>query len=481
MAETKEELQEMLNIVNEVAAKYHIEFGMPKSNVMKIGGRKEAITMMPLGQQAMTQTTKYKYLGFNQTDDNKLETHINDTRSKTEGAFQKMLQVAGDEKFKNIELQTIWELVETEIAPIALNTAEVWDPTPKENETHNKILDNILKRTLKVPISTPREVLYIELGILDLEQRRKKNRINMEHRVNKKGTETTKIAMNAKVKGGWKELTDKLNSEMGTANNTKPQIRSKINTNFKQRIEEKGKDKSKVQFLLNGKNEEWAVGERPKYLNHLTRNQASALFKARTRMIRAKNNERGAHITTILSTGEKIENLKCRYCNNTEIETQEHILNECEGIHNNDTTKVTNEELFEQYGPNTRNTANKIIKIQDKMETRIERPSRKKYTAQKYPCTSCKAPCKSNQSAIECTTCEKWTHLKCTKLSQMEFHHHTLNTQNEWHCTKCTTILKAKEGTLKLRIHLDDKTQWQCQPTTTIRIHRNNQGEWNIT
>jgi len=54
---------------------------------MKIGGRKEAITMVPLGHQAMTQTTKYKYLGFNQTDDNKLDTHINETRSKTEGAL----------------------------------------------------------------------------------------------------------------------------------------------------------------------------------------------------------------------------------------------------------------------------------------------------------------------------------------------------------------------------------------------------------
>jgi len=221
-----------------------------------------------------------------------------------------MLQVAADEKFKNIELQTIWELIETEIAPIALNTAEVWDPTTKENEAHNKILDNILKRTLKVPISTPREALYIELGILDLEQRRKKNRINMEHRVNKKGTETTKTAMNAHIKGGWKELTDKLNSAMGTTNNTKPQIKTKTNTNFKQRIEEEGKNKSKVQFLLNGRKQEWTVGERPKYLNELTRNQASALFKARTRMIRAKNNERGAHTTINQNTGEKTENLK---------------------------------------------------------------------------------------------------------------------------------------------------------------------------
>ena len=42
----------------------------------------------------------------------------------------------------------------------------VWNPTPKENESHkNKILDNILRRTLKVQISTPRETLYIELGI----------------------------------------------------------------------------------------------------------------------------------------------------------------------------------------------------------------------------------------------------------------------------------------------------------------------------
>ena len=157
MAETKE-LQKMLDIINYIAAKYHIEFGMPKSNVMKVAGRKEAITMVPLGNQAMTQTNKYKYLGFTQTSENNLHEHITNTRAKTEGAYQKMLTVAGD----NIELKVIWELIEAEIAPIALNTAEVWEPTKKENETHNRILDNLLKRTLKVPLSTPRETLYIE-------------------------------------------------------------------------------------------------------------------------------------------------------------------------------------------------------------------------------------------------------------------------------------------------------------------------------
>ena len=39
---------------------------------------------------------------------------------------------------------------------------EVWNPTKKENQADNKILDDIIKRTLKVPMTTPRETLYIE-------------------------------------------------------------------------------------------------------------------------------------------------------------------------------------------------------------------------------------------------------------------------------------------------------------------------------
>ena len=94
--------------------------------------------------------------------------------------------MAGDSLFKGIELKVIWELIECEITAIALNTAEVWDPKAKENKDHNQILDNVLKRTLRTPRTTPREALYIETGILDLEARRIKARINTVQRVNKK-------------------------------------------------------------------------------------------------------------------------------------------------------------------------------------------------------------------------------------------------------------------------------------------------------
>ena len=69
IAESIEELQEMLNIINEIAAEYHIEFGMAKSQVLKVG-KEEAITMMPLGNQTMTQTNTYKLGSTKQTKTN---------------------------------------------------------------------------------------------------------------------------------------------------------------------------------------------------------------------------------------------------------------------------------------------------------------------------------------------------------------------------------------------------------------------------
>ena len=463
MAETKEELQEMLNVINDIAAKYHIEFGMPKSNIMKVAGKEEAIVMMPLGQQAMTQTTKYKYLGFTQTSKNNLQEHLKATRGKTIGAYQKMLQVAGDEKFKNIELQTIWELMETEIAPIALNTAEVWNPTKIENQTHNKIMDDLIKRTLKVPMQTPRESLYIELGILDLEWRRKRNRINMEHRVNKKGSETTKTTMSANIKGGWKEITEEINIKINTQNNTKGHINERINEAFKEAIEKSGSDKSKVKHLVEGKTEEWGVGKRHPYLNELTRNQASALFKARTRMIRAKNNERGAH--------QKEDQLKCRFCKIEEIETQQHILELCPKIHKDETTKITHQEIFAEYDPTkTKETANKILHIIELLEEKVEKGERKTYAGKKYPCVTCIKPCKENQNSIECDECKKWTHLKCTEINNEQFTEIADHPERKWYCQKCTITKQAQDGTIRLTIKKDRMRGWTCQPNQGLTI-----------
>ena len=324
-------------------------------------------------------------------------------------------------------------------------------------------MDDLIKRTLKLPMQTPRETLYIELGILDLEWRRKRNRINMEHRVNKKGSETTKKAMTANIKGGWKEVTDELNRKINTQNNTKRHINERINQAFKEAITESGTNKSKVKHLTEGKTEEWGVGKRHPYLNQLTRNQASALFKARTRMIRAKNNERGAH--------QKEDQLRCRFCKIEEIETQQNILEQCPRIHTDEKTKITHQEIFADYDPNkTKITANKILHIIELLEGKEEKRERKTYTGQKYPCVRCIKPCKENQNSIECDECKKWTHLKCSEINNEQFREITDHPEHKWYCQKCTITKQAQDGSLRLTIRKDHMRGWTCQPTQGLTI-----------
>ena len=72
------------------------------------------------------------------------------------------------------------------------------------------ILDNILKKILKTPKSTPREALYIETGLLDPETIIKKNRISMEWRIKNGNNQTMKEILSLKHKGCWAEQNKQL-------------------------------------------------------------------------------------------------------------------------------------------------------------------------------------------------------------------------------------------------------------------------------
>ena len=279
--------------------------------------------------------------------------------------------------------------------------------------------------------------------------------------------------MNANIKAGWKEKTDEINRHTKTENNTKPHIKERINATFKEEIEKTGASKSKVQYLIKNKQEEWGVGKRHPYLNELTRNQASALFKARTRMIRAKNNERGAH--------QNEDQLTCRFCEHEEIETQQHLLEHCPAIHKDDKTKITMEEIFAQYDAiKSRATAEKIINIIKLIEKKgEEKKERKEYTGKKYPCVQCHKPCKENQNSIECDECKKWTHLKCTELTNEQFSKLSEKPEETWDCQKCTIIKQAQDGNIRLAIQRNNNKEWTCQPTPglTIVIRKDHKNE----
>ena len=114
-----------------------------------------------------------------------------------------------------VEMETILKVVEACILPIITYSGEIWEINNNVFKEINTIMDKILKRVLKVPITTPREALYFETSLLDAESIIKKNRISMEHRILTGNNQTLKQIIRIKEKNSWAEQNKKLKMDLG--------------------------------------------------------------------------------------------------------------------------------------------------------------------------------------------------------------------------------------------------------------------------
>ena len=168
ISENKEELQEMLNITEEIGTRYRIKFGEEKSKILKIGKQLPEADFH-LGDMKMGYCEKYKYLGTIFTTQNNLDEHIKESKRKAEAAYNTAMAIAGSVNLKNIEMRVIWELFETCIIPTLTYGWEAATPRKKDLIQLKQITDNIMKRIILAPKSTPWEPLYLETGILEPE------------------------------------------------------------------------------------------------------------------------------------------------------------------------------------------------------------------------------------------------------------------------------------------------------------------------
>lgn len=347
IAEEPNQLQLMLNITSEIANRYHIEFGATKSKILKIG-KSPTNPDFTLGEMKMEYVTKYKYLGETLNYKENLENHTKEIKKKTEAAYQTILSIMGNKYFNRIEMETAWRLIETCIQPIITYGGETWKTTKKEIKEINRIQENIIRRTLMVPQSTPTEALYIETGLLDINSIVTKNRINMEKRLLSKPHKLTTKIMISKPKGGWKETTEHIKEGI-QPHGEQPITNRTIEKHFYDHITQRTQGKTKTQYLLT--NTEWKAGQRPKYMKVLNRTEVSTIFKARTRMLDIKHNFKG-----------KYQDTKCRLCSTAE-ETQEHILEKCHIIHKDETTKISTNRIFNENPAELKVTAKIINRI----------------------------------------------------------------------------------------------------------------------
>ena len=241
-------------------------------------------------------------------------------------------------------MEVIWKTISTNILPYC--SGEVWK-IKREREEINRIFDNILKRILKTPQSTPRECLYIETGFLDPIAIIDRNRLNMHNRINHGQNNTLKTILNRKENDSWamenKEYLQKLGKQQKRWRRNQQNSKRSAERLFKKNSgqgEKKERRKASWKTRQDGNQE-----KRAKYIDKLTTKQVSTIFKARARMLEVKANYKN-----------KYPDKTCRICHQEE-ETRDHVLQQCQ---KRDTPKATKEEIFRENTNDLRRVAEKI-------------------------------------------------------------------------------------------------------------------------
>ena len=318
----KDELQEMLNVTEDISKRYHIKFGKEKSQVLTIG--QKAGKAFNLGSMELDDTNTYKYLGVTINHMGTMEDHIKKLKGKAEAALQTIFNVSGNQNFHGIEMEIIWKLVKTCINPIIMYAAEIWTPTKHEIQQIQKIHDNLLKRILLCPQSTPRECVLLETGLWDVETMMHEKQIMYLQKIMKSNdSNTKKISLDptttwnkqiVKILQKYDITTNQI--EQTSKEQLKKIIKNKITAENITRIKAAGQKKSKVNHLLSYKTED-TIYRQPRYIKDLQRKEAAAVFTLRARMLKTKANYPNMY-----------QDKKCRWCSEDN-ETQEHIINQC--------------------------------------------------------------------------------------------------------------------------------------------------------
>ncbi len=356
----RESLQQMLDTTNDIARRYHIEFGAEKCKVVRIGRGKQAKIM--LNGQALEETTKYKYLGEIINNKANLKDHIEELKGKVQAAKQKIFTETGNREFKEMRMQAIWLLIDTTIIPILTYASEGWTITKKEQDDLQKILNSTLREVLKLPDSTPTTILLHETGYTHIGKIITKKKIMQNIRLESKNPSKLIRQVTGNNHSPWKEHVYELmkryeiskDMEKRTASK---EIDKKIQQETIEEIKEEAQTKSKIRDWVDN-TQEIKPGTRPDYMNKLTRKQCTAILKVRSRMLPIKSNMKA-----------KFTDSNCRWCK-IATETQQHIMDECPIIKQ----KVKNQDIkhkdtyHNHPTEKMREIANHIISIIDIIE-----------------------------------------------------------------------------------------------------------------
>ena len=177
IAESPEELQELLNISNAFANKWNLKFNPKKSKILITSKKINKEGTWKLGNEPIEETGEYKYLGYFINRSLKSNFHVNSfLKEKADKQLNCLIRLLGEHSdFNRINFgESLWNSV---MRPSLTHACPVWMPL---SETCKQALESWQYRAAKIVIKTrmniPKAALLLELGwepILDFINRQK--------------------------------------------------------------------------------------------------------------------------------------------------------------------------------------------------------------------------------------------------------------------------------------------------------------------
>ena len=164
--EGPENQEKMLKRIHEFAVKHKLKWGSSKCKIMKVGRHKKGEDKWSLGDQVIQESSVYKYLGDEISNDGKNKKNINARKNKLTATTVTINTIATNEILNKIETSILLELHEQISIPGFLTNSESWNLNKGEKDELEKIEVEALKDLFDLPIHTPTPAIIYTFGTL---------------------------------------------------------------------------------------------------------------------------------------------------------------------------------------------------------------------------------------------------------------------------------------------------------------------------
>ena len=162
LSETVVGLQRQLNNLYTSSRKLDLKVNMSKTNIIvfRKGGYLAEREQWYFGRERVTVVNAYKYLGLYFSTRLSFTYTCNDLMSKAKNAIYMILR--NMYRFQNSSIDVFFRLFDAQVQPILLYGAEIWGL--EKGKDIEKVHLIAMKKLLFVPVQTPNDIIYGELG-----------------------------------------------------------------------------------------------------------------------------------------------------------------------------------------------------------------------------------------------------------------------------------------------------------------------------